>query len=162
MTLGPGRRNRSRLTLALVLSSSRLLRRLWRYGVPGRAPAAGVPIDRRAETEAELAGIFAALQPVVDECSGIRDRAALEAADTRRRAENRARRIEEVASARAGTEAADEARRELERLTGEAERIVESARGEALRIGSASGPRVADLRDRIVAAILALPRAPAA
>jgi hypothetical protein len=55
------------------------LYRLRPAGAPGPAGPVGVPADRRADAEQELAEIFTALAATEAECAKIRSRADLEA-----------------------------------------------------------------------------------
>lgn len=114
-------------------------------------------MDRLAEMEQELAGVFSALQPVVDECARLVEQAGEEAADTLRRARAEAALAVAGAGERASEEASEEARRESGRLERQAEQILGSARAEAERIRSVLPVRLEALRDRIVDYILALP-----
>ncbi|MCO5995545.1 hypothetical protein [Actinoallomurus rhizosphaericola] len=74
-------------------------------GVPAAARA-GVPADRAAEDRAELAGVFAAMEPVQAECREIRDAAERAAHDVRRRAGEEATALLGAARARAQAERA--------------------------------------------------------
>lgn len=73
------------------LSARDVLDRLRPVGSPGAAAPAGVPVDRRAGLEAELAPVFAALADIEDECRRIRSAAATEAARRRQSGIERAR-----------------------------------------------------------------------
>ncbi len=140
-----------------MLSTARLLRRLQRHGVPGPAPPAGVPVDRRAEAQAELAGVFAALAPVADECRREAERAGQDAAAAVESARAGAARAVADAHERAPALAQEEADLESERIEGQVEQILASAGAEAARIRVAGPARVAVLRDRVVSYVLALP-----
>ena len=140
-----------------MLSTARLLRRLQRHGVPGPAPPAGVPVDRRAEAEAELAGVFSALLPVADECRHEVERAGEDAEAMVASARADAARAVADAQRRAPALALEEAGRESEHIERQAQQILASAGSEAARIRAAGPARVAALRDRVVSYVLALP-----
>ncbi len=104
------------------LSTRDVLDRLRPVGSPGAAAPAGVPVDRRAGLEAELAPVFAALTGVEDECRRIRSAAAAEAARRRQSGIDRARDVLsqarlDVRAERAG--AAAELRRRAETVAAE-------------------------------------------
>lgn len=160
MTLGPGRANRRTCTLGPVVSSFHLLRRLQRHGVPGRAPSVAVPVDRTAATRNELAGVFAAVEPVVQECRAMVEAATAEARDTLEQARLRSQLLLDEASARAAGVAAAEAAAELARLEREADEVMASSRAEADRVEARAAAREKELTDRIVSYTLSLPVRP--
>jgi hypothetical protein len=78
---------------------SDLLDRLRPAGTPGPAGAVGVPADRRAVAEQELAPVFATLTATVQEAAGIQAAAADRAAEVQQRTAERAAAV--IAQARA-------------------------------------------------------------
>lgn len=137
-----------------------MLRRFRPAAAPGAAAPGGVPADRVADREAELADVFALLQDVELECAALLD-AARNAGEARRAsarshaealvAEGRRRADAERAGAAAAEQ--DEAHREVEEAlrdaTLEAERI--RRRADARRpelVGAAEDRMRARLADR--------------
>ena len=135
-----------------------ILRRFRFHGVPGAPSAVGVPPDRPAEVERELAPVFAALEGAEATAAAIVER-ALRAAD-RRRAEATAaatRTVREaagkVAAARAEAtaatmQAAEPARNE----------VLTAARTESDRVAIQVAERVPALVEAVVAHVLAFGR----
>lgn len=116
----------------------RLFRRLRPAGTPGAAAGAGVPVDRRAELEAELAPVFRALAPSEAEHAAMLDDAARAASHARQRADAHAQRLLADAAAQAPrvqAEAAAAARRpaqtDVRRILGAAQRESERIRHRA-------------------------------
>jgi hypothetical protein len=85
---------------------SDLLDRLRPAGAPGPAGAVGVPADRRAAAERELAPVFTALAATLREAAGIRAAAADRATEVERRAAEQATAVIAHARASVGAERA--------------------------------------------------------
>lgn len=128
--------------------------RQFRGGVPGAPTPAGVPVDRRAELEAELAPVLARLDGAQSEAGAIVAAARVEA--ELRRARATATAVQLVANARAA--AAMEQQRATEaRLAGaDAERqaLLDAAQVEAERINRAAQDRVPSLVTELAARLL--------
>ena len=126
----------------------------FRGGVPGAPSAAGVPADRRAELDAELAPVFAALAPTERELDGLLDDARVQA--ERLGAAAREKALDLVAEAQAGSAAEQSATAaaELARVQVERGALIDSAAAEAARIDRVAAERVPVLVAEIVAGIL--------
>ncbi|MBI3688250.1 MAG: hypothetical protein HY241_13110 [Actinobacteria bacterium] len=137
-----------------------LLARFRPAAVPGAATAAGVPADRRASIEAELAPVLAVLATVGSECAGIRSAAHAEALRRRDDAAGRAHAL--VARARADAPAQSAAAAAVVQRIAEAElaELATSAEREAIRVRQQVRRRmpdlVADVRDRVRAELTGL------
>lgn len=88
-----------------------LLERFRPAGAPGGATAAGMPTDRVADAEAELAPVLAALAPTQSECAAIVATARAEAAALIARAKEQARSLDETTRQRLPAERAAAAAR---------------------------------------------------
>jgi cell division septum initiation protein DivIVA len=140
-----------------VTTLADILHRLRRHGVPGPPRSAGVPADRTAELEAELAPVFNVLEGTTTRARQIREQADRDAAGIMDRARQASDEIvaearAQVASARArataaGLDQAEQARR----------RILAAGRSEAQRIDRAAAEHVPAWADALVAHILAPP-----
>jgi hypothetical protein len=100
---------------------SDILRRFRPAVAPGPAAAAGVPADRLAESLAELAPVFAALEAAVSEAGRVRADGRAEAEARRRWADREANRI--LAEARARVDAVRAAAAAVEVASLDAERM---------------------------------------
>jgi len=132
-----------------------ILRRFRPAVTPGPAAPSGVPVDRAAEAEAELAPVFAALAPAVAEARRILDDAQA-GADRRRRAA--AETVQEtLAAGRAGLEAerADAASRRLGDATTDRAAFETAAAAEAVRVTTAAEDRLAGLVAAVIDAVWA-------
>lgn len=132
---------------------SEILRRFLPAVAPGPAGPVGVPADRVGEAEAELAAVFAALEPAVGDAQRLREQAQADA-DRRRQqgageagwimAEARARldavRAEAVS---AGLAALDEERASLER----------EARAEVERVRRVAAARLPEVVAEVIAGV---------
>lgn len=140
---------------AVARTVSDILRRFRPAVAPGPAAPAGVPVDRVAEAEAELAAVFAALEPAVAEAQAMRGRAGRDAAERRRAAAEEAERI--VADARASVDAvrAAAAAARLAALDEERAALDEEARVEAERVARVAGERLPAIVARVVEGVWA-------
>ena len=128
--------------------------RQFRSGVPGAPVSAGVPVDRRAELEAELAPVLALLEQPQREADAIVSAARAEA--DRRRAVATEAATQFVAQARAAA-AAEQRRAAADRLAGaDAERrsLLDAAAAEADRIDRKAQERVPSLVTELAARLL--------
>lgn len=119
-----------------------LLERFRPAGIPGAATRAGVPADRAAESSAELAGVFAALEPVEAECRAIREAAEREARDVRRRADDRADALIRKARASVAAERALAAVRAGERTSAERAAVIADAERLAAQVRARADGRL--------------------
>lgn len=107
---------------------------------------------------AELAGVFATLQPIVEECRRLEDDAARSGNESVRQARAGAAEVIEAAVKAAPGLAANAAEQETIRLDQESERVRADAAAEAERVRAAAAARAAGMRQRLVEAVLALPQ----
>jgi flagellar biosynthesis/type III secretory pathway protein FliH len=114
------------------------LRRFRPAGTPGAAARAGVPVDRAAETAAELGPVFARLEEIQAECARLREQASRDAEQVRGRAREQA----------AGLVAAARERAEGERAALVAEAHAQADSSAAHRVAEAE-EQAAALRERI-------------
>jgi hypothetical protein len=142
-------------------SLSDLLRRFRPAVAPGPAAPAGVPADRLAEAQAELAPVFAAIQPAVAQARQLREQAAAEA--TRRRDEGREEAARVVADARArlGAVRAEAAATSIAALEAERAKVDERARAEVDRIRRVAEGRAPGVVAAVVARVRLTGAAPA-
>ena len=132
--------------------------RQFRGGVPGAPVSAGVPVDRRAELEAELAPVLARLEQPQREADAIV--AAARAEVDRRGALATEAAAQLIAHARASA-AAEQSRAAAEHVAeAEAQRdaLFKVAVAEAERIDRASEQRVPSLVTELAARLLDRPR----
>ena len=128
----------------------RFLRRLRPAGTPGAAAGTGVPLDRRAALEAELAPVFAALRGAEDDCARIRREAAARAERTTAAAAAEAARLLAAASSGAPAVRAEAMESRLRQGRRECDTLLAAADREAGRIAA----RAASAAPRLVAAAL--------
>jgi cell division septum initiation protein DivIVA len=119
-------------------------------GTPGAASSVGVPADRRADAEQELAPVFAALEDVERECAELRVRAERDAQRQIAQAQRMAGAL--VARARAGSaaERAAAAADARGRAAAETDRILAQARQTAGDARAQAQRRLPELVDRAV------------
>jgi hypothetical protein len=147
----------------LARTLSDILRRFRPAVAPGPAGPVGVPADRVALAEAELAEVFAAIESAVREGRRVREQANADSDCRRRRAAEQAERIAADARARADAVRADAAARGLEMLDDEKSRIEREARAEAARVQARADERMSEVVARVldeVRATAGLRRAP--
>jgi hypothetical protein len=130
---------------------SDLLDRFRPAGAPGPAAAAGVPADRRAAAEDELAPVFTALTEVEEVCEATREAARAAAEERTARADREAaallrRAREDAAAVRAETAA-------RLRVAGEAEAagLLTRAAEEAAAVRARTAERLPELVSRVLA-----------
>lgn len=126
------------------------LYRLRPAGAPGPAGPAGVPADRRADAEQELAEIFAALAATEAECADIRSRAEWEADRSVERAQRMAGAVVARTRVTATAQRADAAATAAQSMHGRIEEILAQAEEEADRVRQMSERRTPILLPRIV------------
>jgi len=139
-----------------VASLGEILRRFRFHGVPGAPVAAGVPVDRGAQFEAELTPVFSALEDAQHHAEDVVGAATREAARLRADAAERGHRL--LADARAGAGAAHSegaesvlARADVERMS-----LLAAAGAEADRISRVAAERTPAVVDHVVDRVLAL------
>lgn len=97
-------------------------------GSPGSASAIGVPADRRADAEEELAPVFAALQDADRRCADLQRQADEEARRELERARKTASELVDHARSRCADERAATAARAAGEAASEADRILDRGR----------------------------------
>jgi len=127
-----------------------ILRRFRPSVAPGPAAPAGVPADRTVEAEAELAVVFAALQPAVTEAATLAEQARVEADRRRQAAIEEAQHIVDDARARLESVRAQAASTRLAALDAERAALEAQTRTEVERVGDLAAAHLAGL----VAAVL--------
>lgn len=139
-----------------------ILRRFRFHGVPGAPARAGVPADRAAELETELAPVFSLLEAAQRHADELIRRAAADAARRRAEGSEHARRI--VARAHVEAEAArtESAAVRLARAEGEMRALLAEAAEEAARIERVASQRTPALVDELVRRALAMGGPPGA
>jgi hypothetical protein len=137
------------------------LHRFRLHGVPGAARPAGVPADLPSERAAELAPVFAALEPVLRRTEDLRAAAARDASVLTQQAAAAGRERVERARRRAGDEAAAEAASALAGLDSELRRQLAEAGRDAERLEVRASDRIPALATRIAGVALGLPRSQA-
>jgi hypothetical protein len=125
-------------------------------GAPGAAAPAGIPVDRADEANAELAPVFAALEPAMATAADLLARAAEDAEEIHRRGagEVEARLADAHRRAEVGRAAA--AARAVESSRDERDGLLAGARAEAATISSRAEERLPDLVARVVRAVQAI------
>lgn len=133
-----------------------ILRRFRFHAVPGAPAPAGVPADRTAELEAELAPVFRTLEAAQVRAARILDEASAHAEQQRASARDHAGRIAsegraEAAAARAESVAAGLSEAQQQRLL-----LLAAAQEEALRIARVSVERTPPLVEETVRRVLSM------
>ena len=133
-----------------------ILRRFRFHGVPGAPAPAGVPVDRTAEIEAELAPVFSLLEAAQHRATELDEGATADAARRRGEAAEHVRHI--LAQARTEADAArmESATVRLAQAQREARELAERARLEAERIARVSAERTPGLVEEVVRRVLVL------
>ena len=132
-----------------------ILRRFRPSVAPGPAAPAGVPADRVAEAEAELAVVLAALAPAIVEGRPRVAQARTDADDRRQAGIADAQSIVEVARAQSQAVRAEAAAARLAELDADRTRLEAEARGEVDRVGTAVAAHLPTLIDAVVAGVWA-------
>ncbi len=135
-----------------------LLRRFRRHGVPGPARPTGVPADLTSEREAELAPVFAALEPVLRQAEDLVAAATLDVSRLAQQAAADGRSRVAEARRQAGDVAAAEAASTLRGVDAELHQVLAEARLEVEREEMLASDRISALAERIVESALELPR----
>jgi hypothetical protein len=119
-------------------------------GPPGAAGAAGVPADRRADAQRELALLFAGLADVERRCADVRDRADRQAVRRAARSQRMAAAIVDEARSEARATRVSAATRAQADARIEAQVIVEHADKAAADLRRSAEGRMPALVDRIL------------
>lgn len=127
-----------------------VLQRFRPAGAPGAAAAAGVPVDRVAEVEAELAPVFLLLEEVERACARIREQGATEAENRRRAALAAVDRVLAEAHEQAAVEHANSALRRRRQHDDERRQLLAAAAREADEVRRRARERMPGLIDRVV------------
>ncbi|GAA2154616.1 hypothetical protein GCM10009844_40690 [Nocardioides koreensis] len=133
-----------------------LLNRFRPSGTPGAAGAAGVPVDRTGGAAAELAPLFAALEPTERECQALLDRAADDARRIRGQAEEEAQRLVVEARERQSAERAAVVAELRDHRAARGAATAAEAQRRAAQVRELSAARTAGCVDDVVAAVRAL------
>lgn len=122
-------------------------------GTPGAAAGAGVPADRVAERNVELAGVFERLAPVEDRARRIRAGAEERADERRSAAADQHQRILAAARRDAEAERRDAAARVTALAEQETQQVLARADREAARIAAQAEKVIPALADRVLAQV---------
>lgn len=136
-------------------SVSDLLARFRPAGTPGPAAPAGVPEDRRAAAERELAPVFAALAGVERECAKRRADARTDASRRTAGADRRAAAIVAEAQARAPAERSRVAASRQAHARHELAALLDEARAQARTVRDEAARRLPDRVAAVVARVRA-------
>lgn len=130
-----------------------LLQRFRPAGAPGAAGSVGVPTDVEHTAAAELAPVFAALEPTVAQCDRLRADAAgrAEAAYARSEQDNAHRAA--LAAARAPAERAASAARLRDAGDAGIEALLTAARADAARVEAEGRTRIPELVTQVIDAL---------
>ncbi|HEU4424982.1 MAG TPA: hypothetical protein VFR67_20835 [Pilimelia sp.] len=133
------------------MALSDLLQRLRPAGAPGAAAPVAVPAEEEDAAAAELAPVFAALEPVVAECEAIRSSAQQTVSDELAQARRDAEAMVADALSRAPAERAAAAARIHRSGDAAADALRAEADTTAARLRAAGGRRLAELTDLVMA-----------
>lgn len=133
-----------------------ILHRFRAVGVAGAPRPAGPPVDRLTLARAELAPVFAAIEPFARQAAEVEDRAAVAARRIRDEAAATASGIRAAAAGEADGARSRAAAERLRQIEIEIASVRRSGRAEAARIGADAAAREAELVERIVTRALAL------
>ncbi|MGZ4601972.1 MAG: hypothetical protein ACXV3S_00025 [Kineosporiaceae bacterium] len=122
-----------------------ILRRFRPAAAPGPAATGGVPADRVAEREAELAPVLALLEEVEQECAQLLEAARTAAAERRSQGAGQVEAILAAGRRRADAERAAAAAAQQRLADEEAQRIVRDGRDQARRTVEAARRRLPEL-----------------
>lgn len=122
-------------------------------GTPGAAAGAGVPADRVAERNVELAGVFERLAPVEARARRIRAGAEERAEERRNAAVEQHQRILAAARRDAEAERRDAAARVTALAEAETQQALTTADREAARIAAQAEQVVPDLAEQVLARV---------
>jgi hypothetical protein len=131
------------------------LERFRTSGTPGAAAGGGVPADRVAERDAELAAVFERLERTEAECAARRVEARQRAEARRIGASSQARALLTAARRDAESERREAATRIAERADEETALALRAAEEEAERIARHAATALPDYLDRVVASVRA-------
>lgn len=135
-----------------------ILRRFRPVAAPGPPAPAGVPADRRAEAEAELAVVFAALAPTLAEARRIREEGRAVAEARRRSGADEAGRILADARARVDEVRVEAAATVLATVEAERSAVDAAVVAEVERIRAVSAERSAAVVAAVIDAVRAFAR----
>jgi vacuolar-type H+-ATPase subunit H len=136
-----------------VFAFGEFLRR-FRSGVPGAPLAAAMPVDRRADLEAELAPVFAQLAQPQREADAVLSRARSEAQQRVTDATAHAGALVERALETADAERTNASAGRIAQTRRAHDALLDAARTEAARIDRAAGERVPAAVAEIAGALL--------
>jgi flagellar biosynthesis/type III secretory pathway protein FliH len=122
-------------------------------GAPGAATPTGVPADRTAGLEAELAPVFAHFLDAENELAQLREQSERAAEEVRKQAEREAHTIVAAAVARQGAERAAAEQRLRQRLATEANALIAAAGREAAELRGRAARRLPGYVDHVVASV---------
>lgn len=137
------------------MALSDLLQRLRPAGAPGAAAPVAVPAEEEDAAAAELAPVFAALEPVVAECEAIRSSAQQTVSDELAQARRDAEAMVADALSRAPAERAAAAARIHRSGDAAADALRAEADTTAARLRAEGGRRLAELTDLVMANVRA-------
>ena len=140
------------------MTLNEFLRRFRLHGVPGAARPVGVPADLASERAAELAPVFAALEPVLGWTRDLRAAAARDASVLAQQSAADGRERVEQARLQSGHVTAAETESALLGLDTELRRQLAEAGRDAERVEKLASPRTSALAGRIIEIALGLPR----
>lgn len=127
-----------------------ILRRFRPAVAPGPPAPAGVPVDRRAETEAELAVVFAALVSTTAAANDLREQARAEADRRRAQGTQDAQRLLSDARSRLTAVRADAATALLSSLDEERAELQHEAQAEATRLRQRADERLPEVVANVI------------
>jgi vacuolar-type H+-ATPase subunit H len=133
-----------------VASVDEILRRFRFLAVPGAPAPAGVPVDRAAALESELAPVFASLEPWERRVREMTEEAASRAVDIRAEGTRRAQALLAAGAAEAARASASSASAVLAEADEKAGSILDIARHRARRVPSSTDERVVALAAEVV------------
>ena len=142
------------------MAAGDFLRRFRFHGVPGAPAPAGVPVDRSRALEAELAPVFALLQPEQSRVAQLIREASAEAAHRRAEWANHVERLLDEARSEAVAVRAQAAARVLAEAEGQRRALVTEAREEAQRVSRVAAERTPMLVEEVVRRVLAMGEPP--
>ncbi len=133
-----------------------ILRRFRFHGVPGAPAPAGVPVDRTAEIEAELAPVFALLEAAQVGATTLVEEATADTARRHAAAAEQARALLVEARSQADAARAQSAAVRLAQAQGQSRALAEGARREVERIALVCAERTPHLVEELVRRVLSL------
>ena len=133
-----------------MASLGEILRRFRIHGVPGAPVAAGVPVDRGAQFEAELTPVFSALEEAQHDAEDLVGAATREAARLRADAAERGHRLVAAARGDAASARSEGAQSVLTQAERECIALLAAAATEVDRISRVAAERTPAVVDHVV------------